>query len=186
MLVQEKQFDQTDFSVTLLAEEYENCSFTNCNFSGIDLSGVIFTECIFNGCDLSMAKLIKTSLGDITFSNCKLLGLHFEDGNPFVFEPRFENCILDLSSFYRMKLKKIQFKNSSLHETDFTEADLTSAVFDNCDLKGAMFENTILEKADLRTAYNYSIDPELNKIKKARFSMPAVTRLLDKYDILID
>jgi len=73
-----------------------------------------------------------------------------------------------------------------LHETDFTEADLTNAVFENCDLKGAVFENTMLEKADFRTAFNYAINPEINKIRKAKFSMPAVMRLLDKYDILID
>ena len=68
---------------------------------------------------------------------------------------------------------------------DFTECDLAASVFDNCDLKLAAFENTILEKADLRSSYNYSINPELNKIKKAKFSLPAVVGLLDKYDIEI-
>ncbi|HUZ61183.1 MAG TPA: hypothetical protein VMU83_20575 [Hanamia sp.] len=29
---------------------------------------------------------------------------------------------------------------------------------------------TNLEKADFRSAFNYSIDPELNEIKKAKFS----------------
>ena len=69
---------------------------------------------------------------------------------------------------------------------DFTEADLTSSLFDNCELAGARFERTILEKADLRTSRNYSIDPELNKIKKARFSYPGVLGLLSKYEIDID
>jgi fluoroquinolone resistance protein len=43
-----------------------------------------------------------------------------------------------------------------------------------------------LEKADLRTAYNYSIDPSINKIKKAKFSLPGVVGLLSKYDIEIE
>jgi fluoroquinolone resistance protein len=85
-----------------------------------------------------------------------------------------------------MNLKKIQFKNSTLHEVDFTETDLSSAVFHNCDLARATFENAILEKADLRTSFNYSIDPELNRIKKAKFSIPAVIGLLDKYDIEVE
>ena len=58
--------------------------------------------------------------------------------------------------------------------------------FINCDFSGAVFENTILEKADLRTAINYSIDPEINRLKKAKFSMPGLIGLLDKYDIELE
>jgi uncharacterized protein YjbI with pentapeptide repeats len=85
-----------------------------------------------------------------------------------------------------LKLKKTRFKNSNLSEVDFTEADLTNSLFENCDLSGARFERTILEKADLSTSHNYSIDPELNKIKKAKFSILGIAGLLDKYDIEIE
>ena len=85
-----------------------------------------------------------------------------------------------------MKLKKTRFKNSNISEFDFTEADLTNALFDNCDLEGAKFERTILEKADLSTSRNYSIDPEINKIKKAKFSIHGIAGLLNKYDIEIE
>jgi uncharacterized protein YjbI with pentapeptide repeats len=73
-----------------------------------------------------------------------------------------------------------------LHEVDFTEADLTAAKFENCDLQRTIFANTILEKSDFRTAFNYSIDPEINRIKKAKFSLPGVLGLLAKYAIEID
>jgi fluoroquinolone resistance protein len=63
---------------------------------------------------------------------------------------------------------------------------LSAASFDNCDLKGAIFENTIVEKANFQTAYNYSIDPEINHVFNAKFSMPAVFGLLDKYKIIIE
>ena len=43
-----------------------------------------------------------------------------------------------------------------------------------------------LEKADFRTAAHYSINPENNKIKKAKFAMPWVLGLLDKYNIEIE
>ena len=79
----------------------------------------------------------------------------------------------------------MNFKNSQLHEVDFSECDLTSAVFDNCDLLNATFDRTIIEKADFRTAYNYSIDPDNNRIKKARFSKSGIAGLLQKYDIQI-
>lgn len=69
---------------------------------------------------------------------------------------------------------------------DFTECDLSDSLFDNCDLMRANFDNTNIEKADLRTSYNYSIDPEINRIKKAKFSIHGISGLLEKYDLLID
>jgi uncharacterized protein YjbI with pentapeptide repeats len=78
------------------------------------------------------------------------------------------------------------FKDSQLQETDFVESDLTGTIFDNCNLIQAIFENTILEKVDFRTSYNYSFDPENNRIKKAIFSISGVPGLLNKYDIEIE
>ena len=127
----------------------------------------------------------KTALKDIRFKDCKLMGLHFEHCKELLFAVSFDHCILNLSCFYNWKLKKTVFKDCSLQEVDFTEADLTEAVFQNCDLAGAVFDNTILEKADLRTAYHYSINPEKNNIKKAKFSLPEVVGLLNNYDIEI-
>lgn len=115
-----------------------------------------------------------------------MLGLHFDDCNQFGLSFSFDNCLLNHSSFVTTRLKKTIFRNSSLQETDVTECDLTGAIFYNCDLSKSSFHHTILEKADLRTSFNYSIDPEMNRLKKAKFSMPAVIGLLDKYDIDID
>jgi fluoroquinolone resistance protein len=179
-------FEKKDYTETPVNPgEYERCTFNGCNFSGNDLSHINFTECTFNGCNLSLAKLTNTGMRDIIFSDCKLLGLHFEDCSDFLFAVNFDTCILNLSSFFKQKLKKTFYKNCSLHEVDFTEADLSNAIFDNCDLSGAKFEKTNLEKADLRTSFNYSIDPEINKIKKAKFSIVGIAGLLDKYDIEI-
>lgn len=111
------------------------------------------------------------------------MGLHFENCNPFLLELDFENCLLNHSSFSKLKLKKTRFINCNLQEVDFTGCDLSQALLDQCDLNRTVFEGTILEKADLRTSFNYSIDPELNRMKKARFSINGVAGLLYKYDI---
>jgi len=179
-------FEKEDFTETPFNPgEYENCTFNGCNFSGTDLSHITFTECTFNGCNLSTVKLTNTGLRDIHFKDCKILGLHFEDCSDFLFEVHFDTCMLNLSSFFQQKLKKTIFNDCSLHEVDFTEADLNNASFHNSDFAGAKFEKTNLEKADLSTSFNYSIDPELNRIKKAKFSIDGITGLLDKYDIEI-
>jgi uncharacterized protein YjbI with pentapeptide repeats len=91
-----------------------------------------------------------------------------------------DNCQLNHASFYQMKIKKTIFKNSQLQEVDFAPADLPHAVFENCNLAQASLDHTILEKTDFRTAYYYSIDPEINRIKKAKFSVLGLSGLLDK------
>jgi len=99
---------------------------------------------------------------------------------------RYENCLMNLTSFYKLKLKGIRFRNCNLQEADFTETDLTLSIFDGCDLERAIFEHTLLEKADFRSSYHYSIDPTVNRIKKAKFSRDGLAGLLDKYDIVIE
>jgi fluoroquinolone resistance protein len=130
-------------------------------------------------------KLSKTAMKDVKFRGCKMLGLHFEDCKDFLFAVDFDNCILTHSTFFRVNLKKTFFSRSKLIEVDFSEADLSSAVFDGCDLLGAKFDQTILEKSDFTSSYNYSIDPDNNRIKKATFSREGIAGLLDKYDIVI-
>lgn len=179
--------DKIDFSETPLSErDYDHCLFSNCNFSGADLSAIHFSACTFDSCNLSLVTLHKTTLRDIRFVHCKIVGVHFEQCNEFLFSVGFDHCTLNLSSFYQVKLKKTAFQQSSLQEMDFTGADLSEALFDHCDLTGATFENTLLERADFRTSYNYLIDPELNRIRKAKFSAAGLAGLLFRYDIEIE
>jgi len=56
----------------------------------------------------------------------------------------------------------------------------------NCDLQRTFFNNTNLEGVNFRTSFNYSIDPELTRIKKAKFSLHSIAGLLDKNDIEIE
>jgi len=73
-----------------------------------------------------------------------------------------------------------------LQEVDFSENDLTESLFDCYDLSQATFDHTIVEKADFCTSRNYSINPEINRIKKAKFSLAGIPGLPDQYDRIID
>jgi uncharacterized protein YjbI with pentapeptide repeats len=182
----EQEFTGKDYTQNSLEKGvYENCMFINCKFSGSDLTDIEFEECEFENCDLSMVKLNNTSLKDTVLKNCKLMGLHFETCNQFLFSPGFIGCIMDHSGFYTVNLKNSTFKDCRLHHVDFTQAKASGIVFDNCDLKNAVFEETCLLKADLRTAKNIILDPDINYIKKAKFSVEAALGLLNKYDIQI-
>ncbi|NTV05676.1 MAG: pentapeptide repeat-containing protein [Chlorobiaceae bacterium] len=186
-LTEKKVFEKISFRENpLIKGVYEECRFMHCDLNNADLSGITFRNCSFDGCDLSMANVQNSVLQDLKFANCKLLGLQFSQCRSFLLQLDFENCMLKLTLFYKLKLKNTRFKNCNMQEADFTEADLSGAKFEQCDLLQAMFIHTNLEKADFRSAFNYSIDPETNRIRKARFSVPAVTGLLDKYDIEIE
>ncbi|MFL9837569.1 pentapeptide repeat-containing protein [Flavobacterium sp. ST-75] len=180
-------FKGMDYTVSNIPKgEYDNCTFTGCNFSACDLSSVVFTDCEFTDCNFSNAKVRGTGFKEVFFKDCKMTGLNFSVADPFLIAMHFTDCQLNLTSFYQLKLKKACFTNCNLQEADLTETDFTEASFTNCDFKHAIFENTILEKADLRSAVNYSIDPQQNRIKKAKFSLPAVTGLLDRFNIVIE
>jgi fluoroquinolone resistance protein len=179
-------FQRLSYSATPLAKgDYDNCRFENCDFSHGDLSNINFTDCSFLGCNLSLVKLSNTGLKSVKFIDCKILGAHFHTCSDFLFAVDFERCTLDQSTFYKRKMKKTRFKNCSMHGVDLTGTDLSGASFDNCDLLNATFSSTVLEKADLTTSYNFTIDPETNRIKKARFSLNSLPNLLSKYDIEI-
>ena len=64
-------------------------------------------------------------------------------------------------------------------------ANLTEVVFEQCDLYRAEFSKAIANKANFSSSYNYTIDPEQTKIKKAVFSLQEVKGLLFKHDITI-
>ena len=105
---EEKTFTQIDFQKSPIQKgEYENCSFVNCDFSDADLSEVAFVSCNFISCNLSLVKLTKTAFRDCKFNECKMLGIQFNDCNPFGFSAGFSHCNLSHASFFKTKLKNM-------------------------------------------------------------------------------
>jgi uncharacterized protein YjbI with pentapeptide repeats len=183
----DKTFDKINYSNKAISgREFEACTFSNCDFSGANLANNNLIDCTFENCNLSMIRLEHTGLKSISFHNCKLMGVDFSTCNEFLFAVSFDGCILDYTSFIRRKLKKTTLRDCSIKDANFTQSDLTGSAFINCDLSRTIFQQTILEKADFRSANNYSIDPEVNRIKKAKFSLTGLAGLLEKYDIMIE
>lgn len=186
MYFQETTFKQINFyDEKPEPGEYENCIFSECDFSNTDISELNFIDCEFKICNLSMAKMDNTIFNEVVFKDCKMLGMQFENCNDLLLFISFYNCTLDHSSFHGLNLKTTLFKNCKLHNADFTGTGLFKSVFENCDLQNAVFINANLQKSDFRQSYNYIIDPEINRIQKAKFDLPGVFGLLAKYDISI-
>lgn len=184
--IDQQRFGKDDLQGALEKGVYDSCSFEGSDLSGTDLSNCRFIDCSFTDCNLSLAKIDGSSFREQRFEACKMLGLRFDQCSGFGQSLYFDNCILDHSSFHKAKISHSVFKNTQLKEVDFSAADMTGVVLERCDLSGAVFDGTILEKADLRTSNNFSIDPEQNRLKKAKFSLTELAGLLGKYGIVID
>jgi len=165
---------------------FENCTFEHCDFSNGIFTLSKFIDCNFSNCNLTMAKLNNCQMSNVKFKECKLLGVNFSDCADLLFAVRFEGCVLDYCSFVRKKMPKTFFIDSSIKNVDFSECDLTKALFKNTDLLNTVFNRTILKEADFLTAINYTIDPTINTIKKAKFSLQGAIGLLYKFDIVIE
>jgi len=182
----DKNYKGIDYTtVGFSAGEYDNCTFTDCLFSELHLSNTTFLECTFTDCNLTNAKFGGSTLNNVIFKGCKMVGVNLSVCNDFMLSIQLDHCVLDLANCYQLRLTNTQFKNCSLKETDFTQANLSQAVFSDCDLKGAIFDSTTLEKVDFRTAQHYTIDLDRNKVKGAQFSKEEVYGLLTKYGVKI-
>ena len=164
---------------------FNECTFKGIDFTEISFFGCDFIQCEFQQCNFSMVKFGYIGFDDTYFKNCKLIGADFTATKDFLFNVHFSDCILDYVAFMKKKSRKSKFNNCSMKGTDFSEADLTLSSFTKCDLSGAVFMRTILNQVDFLEAYNFTIDPEQNQMRKARFGTDGLSGLLHKYGIVV-
>ena len=72
---------------------FDGCTFRGFIMPSFDLSTKSFEQCTFIECDLSLCIVEKTSLKKVSFDNCRLMGIKFEQTNPMLFSVRMETCI---------------------------------------------------------------------------------------------
>jgi len=166
-------------------KDFERCSFRGCDFSRCTFLAVTFIDCFFVDCNFNGAKINYVAFRTATFTRCEIKEVNFAMCDKLIFDISFEDCIIDFSKFYTLKIKGTKFTDCSLIAVDFMNTDLTGVAFIRCDLYRAEFSKAIANKTDFRTSFNYTIDPEKTKLKKVRFSLSEVKGLLYKHDILI-
>ena len=186
-LFHNQEYKQIDFTNQLfIIGEYIDCVFEQCNLQEQILENCIFENCTFKSCNLTSVNVKNTKLDQISFIDCKMIGILFYDCNDFIFSIFINQCILDYSSFYKMNLRNCKFQKSSLQSVDFELSDLQKLILDNCNLEQANFNQSNLIQTDFRTSINYQIRPESNSIKGAKFSQNGISGLLYHHQIIID
>ena len=191
-ILSKKDWDSHTFQKIQLAGadlssmNFEDCDFKDCEFMDCNLRNVSFDNCSFHNCNISNSNLHRSKMGEVLFTDCKLVGMDFSICKKLLFSMKLENCNLLMCNFSGLKLDEMSFSASVLKDSDFYEASLSGSDFSRCDLLGTLFENCDLEKADFRLATNYAIDPTKNKVKKAKFSMPEVLSFLAPLELDIE
>lgn len=174
-----------DFSATKLPDtDFEHCLFKGCTFT--DISGINFSDCEFELCNFSNAKAGATGIKDCRFTESKLMGVNFSRTKDFGFAAHFKGCNLSYASFDKKKLFKSSFLHSNLQGANFTQADLSKCTIQHCNFVESVFMHTDISGVDFTTNNHFLIDPNLNKVKKAKFASHALSGLLYLYDIIIE
>lgn len=183
----EQQYEAVNFSPFVLdGLSFEDCSFTSCKFENVPIRASIFTGCSFSKCSFLLTKVDDTTFNDVLFKDCRLMGVNFTTCNDFLLNFEFADSILDNVFISEKKLQKIKIRGCTLKDCDFMRVDFRSADFEKTVFNKVNFSECNLEKADFRKAENYSINPESNRIKNARFSLPEAQSFLAFLGIRID
>lgn len=182
----EMEFKDLDFSgLSLSGRDFDSCTFLRCQFNETDLSKSHFDRCAFSESMVSNPIMSDLRLNDISFENCKLVGLaFFKCGQPS-FDLKIHGSRLIGCNFSDMSMKK-----SILSGNDFSDCYFQNCLAQECDFSGSRFSNVLFSKANLSKANfldasGYSIDPNGNILKKAIFNLPGLLALLDYFDIVI-
>ncbi|MBO0929704.1 pentapeptide repeat-containing protein [Fibrella aquatilis] len=171
-----------------LPDSWHGHDFEKCAFQKLDLSGAVFAKsnfinCQFEECNLSKINVGNTKFDEVNFVKCRLVQVDFGHCNPFGFSVGFGHCNLDFAVFLNRNMKKTRFDTCSLKEAHFLKCDLTGAVFQECDLELAKFGENNLTQVDFTSSYNIRLNPDDNKLKKAKFSLRHLPGLLSKYEL---
>lgn len=182
--------DQVIRSEDFSKQSLENCIFGSCSFHSCDFSEALlrnaqFSACTFENCNFSLPKLDGCRFQDVQFIGCKIVGAEFFKCEKTFFSPAFKRCLLQYCNFSDLMMKKVSFGGSKLNDCHFTNTNLIGADFGGVNLSGTIFHKCDLSMADFTTAIQYDIDPQTNKIKKAKFSLPEALGLLRCFDVVI-
>ena len=181
-----EQFKKRSFSnIDIQSIVFEDCEFENCSFLECRFDGCRFVNGTFSECDLSNFVPVNCEFREVDFLKCKIIGADWTKVKS-IRMLSFSECFLNYSNFRMLKLEKIRIVRCEAKDVDFIEADLTGGDFKGTDFDQSIFFKTILSKANLAGAKNYSIDIKNNTLKETHFSLPEALSLLHNSDIIID
>ena len=167
--------DRTFADVSLEAadlrdKELQRCTFRRCKLPESRWARSKLVECLFENCDLSRMAPQELGLREVTFKDCKLMGVDWSDLAALP-DMAFEGCDLRYASFVKLKLKLTKFLRCTARESNFIEVDLTEADFTGTDLADSTIRGCTLSKTNFSRAIGVLFDPQHNRVKGARIAL---------------
>jgi fluoroquinolone resistance protein len=182
---EDREFDKLDFKAgQIYNTDFQNCIFTRCDFQRSIFSECRFDDCTFQACDFSLAKFKDSHFRDSIFISSKLIGIDWAEISR-TFSIDFRDCVINLSNFSAMNLKKRKILNCIAHEVSFAETNMTECDCTMTDFAGSIFSKTNLTKANFSNARNYAIDVRNNTVTKLKLSLPEALTLFETLGIII-
>jgi len=174
---------------TINRKTFQNCIFTNCAFQEATFLNCKFRDCSFSDCDLRLMHVAGSSFRESIFKHSTVTGVNWVEGSwsksGLLESIGFIDSEVSYSSFFGLELAKLVITKCVAKNADFAEANLTQADFTETDFAESRFLHTNLTEANFTHARNYAIDPGLNKLKDAKFSLPEAINLLRCMNIVL-
>jgi uncharacterized protein YjbI with pentapeptide repeats len=198
-MFQQQEYENETFRNVVVKDEvlenlqFYDCTFIKCDFSSTVFKNTVFRSCLFEECDLGLVRVDGSVFKGVAFVNSKVIGVNWANASwgrkslsQLLKSIDFRGCVLNYSSFFGLVLEKIEIVNCIAHEVDFSGTNLKEANLRGTDFEKSIFRQTNLEKADLVKAKNYMIPPDVNTLKKTKFSLPEAMALLYSMDIVLE
>ncbi len=167
---------------TITRQKFDACMFDHCSFQETVFQSCRFNDCTFTDCDLRLAKVPGSSFRNVIFERSNVTGINWADGSwaksGLLNSVGFRDCEVSYDTFIGLDLRKLVMTRCIAKAVDFSDANLTQANCTETDFFESRFVHTNLTEADFTHARNYFIDPTLNTLKKAKFSLPEAIALL--------
>ncbi|WLD94599.1 pentapeptide repeat-containing protein [Alkalihalobacillus sp. AL-G] len=126
---------------------FENVVFKNVTFYDVSFRFLELTDVMFEKCDLSNVDFSDAIVHRVHMKDCKMVGMNL--AGSALRNISLDGCIGNMAAFGYSDCKNVQFRNSSLCNSDFFESKFKNVVFEQCDINGANLSGTVLKGIDL-------------------------------------
>lgn len=126
--------------------QIESSSLKSVVFESLHAEGSSLVSIIFDSCDLSNAKIGCSSVHQIVFKNCKLIGTDFSESS--IQNVIFDTCDMSYSNFSLSKMRYVKIKDSKLMGSSFNEVKMQKIVLCESLFTECEFLHTSLKDID--------------------------------------
>lgn len=165
---------------------FENCHFEGLTFGEMDWRNTRFENCTFERCNLVGVRWTGARLHGVDFKECTVDRLRWSTLSPQFLNLSLHECQATGGDWSDLDLKGCKLIDSNLSACDFSGADARNVDWSGSKLTEVIFHRSDLREGDFRTAIEWNIDPQENRVRDARFASNNLEGLVGRMGIRLD